>query len=398
MRRFLALVLGVLISLASSTVWFLIWAIVFTAIDFFYVRYLQSSALPIQLGRFRKCIFFALCLAIWSGIFPILLTAIFGQKLIFVAACFVVGFALHSIARNTAFSISTTIGLSTVFVGATGITLFEAYSVTGLWLQTTIIFAGLSVQVFFFTSFSQIIRDRERFATGVENEAQNEKMKSLGQLTSGIAHDFNNLLTVIGGNIELAQTETSAPARDEYLGDALDASRKAGSLVSHLLAFSRKSKLRAEDLPLNTVIKELEGGLLRVLPANVELDASQSYDDIRVLADRVMLESAVLNLVINARDAIGKAPGTVWLSVHPVKASDFAELRVEDSGPGMTLQQMSKAVEPFFTTKGIGEGSGLGLSMVNGFAEQSGGRLDLGLRAGGGLRVSLFLPLVSAEK
>lgn len=398
LRRLMVLILGVLVAIAGSSIWFVIWAAVFCLIDFVYVRFLKDTPRPVQLPRFRKCVLLTLCLATWAGIFPILLMVIFGEQFVFVAACFVVGFALHSITRNTAFSVSTTIGLTTVFVGATGITFFELYMAKDLWTQITIFFAGVAVQMFFLFSFNQIVRDRVRFAAGLENEAQSEKMKSLGQLTSGIAHDFNNLLTVIGGNIELAQTEKSANARDEFLGEALDASRKAGSLVSHLLAFSRKSKLRAEDLPLNSVIKDLEIGLLRVLPANVELEASPAFDKVNVLADRVMLESAVLNLVINARDAIGKEPGKVWLSVKTAKSSGFAELRVEDTGPGMSLQQMAKAVEPFFTTKGIGEGSGLGLSMVNGFAEQSGGRLDLGPRAGGGLRVSLFLPLAAPEK
>ena len=239
-----------------------------------------------------------------------------------------------------------------------------------------------------------------------ETEAQlqeAQKMAAVGQLTGGIAHDFNNLLTVVIGSLDLVLDQTEGESR-AVIETAGRAAQKAANLVHRLLAFSRRQALRPEALDLNRLTTSMEDLLRRTVGAPIEIDTRLQADLWATLADRGQVESALLNLVINARDAM-PAGGRVLIetankrldadyAAHngDVAVGDYVMLAVTDTGSGMTSDVLERAFEPFFTTKEIGRGSGLGLSVIYGFARQSRGHLKIYSEVGRGTTVRLYLP------
>lgn len=239
---------------------------------------------------------------------------------------------------------------------------------------------------------------------------QAQKMEVLGQLTGGIAHDFNNLLTIILGNLRLLRddgAEADEKARRECMEDAISAAEDGADLTRRLLAFSRKKTLMAEWSDVNEFIRESRGFLQRVLGEDINLELLLSEGSLPIRTDRQQLHSAILNLAINASDAMPTGgvlsieTGRIdfadrWprADIYPpdVAPGSYVAIKVTDSGTGMPEEVMRRAVEPFFTTKKPGQGSGLGLSMVYEFANQSGGALGLRSALRQGTEVSLFLP------
>lgn len=234
-----------------------------------------------------------------------------------------------------------------------------------------------------------------------------QKMEAIGQLTGGIAHDFNNLLTVIQGNINLLKEEIPDLHEDtqEILEDALSAAKEGSNLTKQLLAFARKQPLVAGDVNLNELVSKLVRMVNRTIGDSIEIATELEPADLLIHVDSSQLESALLNLCINARDAMGSKGGVITLStgVTRVERSSgpptllrpgaYAEIRVKDEGVGMSTEIMERVFDPFFTTKGAGEGSGLGLSMVQGFAHQSKGEVIIQSEVGKGACVSLLMPL-----
>jgi len=233
--------------------------------------------------------------------------------------------------------------------------------------------------------------------------AQAQKMEAVGQLTGGIAHDFNNLLAVIIGNLDLLRAGETEDAA-EMLDTALHAANRGAELTRRLLAFSRRQTLQPRHVDPNALVDGLTTLLKRTLGANIEVDVRLSSDVGGVIADPAQLESALLNLAVNARDAM---PGGGRLTVATRRVeldADYASLRsdvtpgiyeaisVTDTGAGMPADVAARAFEPFFTTKGVGKGSGLGLSMVYGFAKQSGGHASIYSEPGEGTTVTIYLP------
>jgi PAS domain S-box-containing protein len=225
---------------------------------------------------------------------------------------------------------------------------------------------------------------------------QMQKMESIGQMTGGIAHDFNNLLAVVLGNLELLEAsvkgddEASALLRDE--------------LSQRLLAFSRRQMLEPEILRVDSLIDGMESLLRRTLGAAIDIEISAPDSLPRVLADRAQLENALLNLAINARDAMPNG-GQLRVCAAPFRADDdyaaarpdakpgrYVMIEVSDTGTGMSREVQEKAFEPFFTTKDVNQGTGLGLSMVYGFLKQSGGHARIYSELGHGSSVKLYLP------
>ncbi len=229
-----------------------------------------------------------------------------------------------------------------------------------------------------------------------------QRMEAVGQLTGGIAHDFNNLLTVIQGNAELlAEIEQS---HTELTDEIVSAVRRGADLTKHLLAFARQQTLIPHPVNLNQLIPEMEKTLLRTISETVTINFHAPDDLWDVHVDQTQLETAILNLALNARDAM-KAGGTVEITCSnkpfseitrpqdlELDVADYVEISVTDSGDGMSGEQLSKAFEPFFTTKEVGQGSGLGLSMVQGFSRQSKGDARINSQLGRGTTVSLYLP------
>ena len=232
-----------------------------------------------------------------------------------------------------------------------------------------------------------------------------QKMEAVGALTGGLAHDFNNLLTIISGNLQLLEGKLNADEKSmKRLAEAADASRKGSDLTRQLLAFARKQELEPRDTPVNEMVKGMEGLVSRALGENIELRVDLMSGEPRSLIDPSQLESAILNLSINARDAMPEG-GKLTIETQPayldryyaekhpdVVPGHYVMVAVSDSGTGMSQELLEKVFQPFFTTKGPGKGSGLGLAMVYGFIKQSGGHISVYSEVGHGTSVKMYLP------
>ncbi len=236
---------------------------------------------------------------------------------------------------------------------------------------------------------------------------QSQKMEAVGQLTGGIAHDFNNLLTVISGSIELIQQRPEDRERVlHFAANAQAAAERGAHLTQQLLSFARRQSLHPERHGIASLIGSFEAVLRRVCNETVEFALTLDPEPLPVLIDAAQLEASLLNLVMNARDAMpngGKLTIATANAVLDAAAAAEADVRpgryvrvtVADTGEGMSPETLARAFEPFFTTKPVGRGSGLGLSQVYGFVAQSGGAVNLDSAPGRGSRVSLLLPALA---
>jgi signal transduction histidine kinase len=225
---------------------------------------------------------------------------------------------------------------------------------------------------------------------------QAQKMEAIGQLTGGMAHDFNNLLTVVIGNLDVVQRRAGEnEAVSRAVRNALAGAEKAAALTQQLLAFARKQPLQPAATDTNELVGRMAELFGRTAGEKVELKHDLAPDVWPVLVDPNQLESALLNLLVNARDAMPEG-GTVTVRTRnvPAEAEQPAcvAIVIADSGSGMSEEIRGRALEPFFTTKPVGGGTGLGLSQVHGFVVQSGGRLTLESTPGQGTTVTLYLP------
>ena len=239
---------------------------------------------------------------------------------------------------------------------------------------------------------------------------QAQKMEIVGQLSGGIAHDFNNLLTVIVGNAEhLSEQLQSRPDLRHVADDICLAGERGAELTQRLLAFSRRQLLQPVAMDCRDLLSSMQKLLTRTLPENIDIKTVFSSDAILAFVDGVQLESALLNLALNAQDAM-PAGGHLTLStgvssldeyyhdLHPeIEPGEYAMIAVTDDGEGMTAEVAARAFEPFYTTKEVGKGSGLGLSMVFGFAKQSNGHVSIYSAPGLGTTVRIYLPLVATN-
>ena len=240
---------------------------------------------------------------------------------------------------------------------------------------------------------------------------QASKMESVGQLTGGIAHDFNNLLSVIDGNLRFLQQDIGSVSDDitELFDDAMSAATDAAELTARLLAFSRNRGLKPELKNANEAIDNFSRFLSRTLGKANELQTELSEEALYIMVDTAQLENALLNLAINARDAMADG-GNITLRSERYHCSERADLKennqagimlnpgdyvvvsVEDTGAGIEQEDLVRVFEPFFTTKEIGKGGGLGLSMVYGFVQQSSGQCVVRSKIGEGTKVSMYFP------
>jgi len=233
---------------------------------------------------------------------------------------------------------------------------------------------------------------------------QAHKMEALGQLTGGIAHDFNNLLTVVIGHLELAQNRISSDARPAALLQvALRAAERGATLTRHLLAFARRQHLDPRPVDIPAVIGSVEKILKQTIGPDIRLIIGSAPDLHPAWADANQLELAILNLALNARDAMPSG-GVLRIDTENRKgdsatqpAQEYVVVSVSDTGIGMSKETLERAFEPFFTTKEAGQGSGLGLSIVHGFAAQSGGSVRITSSPGQGTKVDLWLPRAQSE-
>ena len=254
--------------------------------------------------------------------------------------------------------------------------------------------------------FAKVTRDLTEKQAIEDQLRQMQKMEAIGQLTGGIAHDFNNMLTVISGNIETLQRrlERDDPGAHRLIAAALRGVERATTLTHRLLAYARRQPLDPRPIELNRLIIGMSDLLTRTLGENIKVQSVLSGGLWQVSVDPNQVENAVLNLALNARDAM---PGGENLTIETantyldeayarahteVTAGQYVMLAVSDTGVGMTSDVVEKAFEPFFTTKQIGEGTGLGLSQVYGFVKQSGGHVKIYSEPGEGTTVRIYFP------
>lgn len=252
--------------------------------------------------------------------------------------------------------------------------------------------------LYFFASQLDVTRRR----TSEQAFRQAQKMESIGQLTAGLAHDFNNLLQVIGGNLEVLGDEPLTERQTRALETALRSTDRGSKLTRQLLAFARKTRLEPKPTNLNAIFIELGDMLESTLGPRVEMKLDLRQRLPVALVDPVHLEMALLNVLINARDAMPDGGRIVAAtSVRSVAQDDsktalppgdYVVLEIRDDGVGMPAHVLERAAEPFFTTKEVGKGTGLGLAMVQGFTEQSRGRLEIESELGAGTTVRMVFP------
>ncbi|WP_238314101.1 PAS domain-containing protein [Methylobacterium crusticola] len=243
-------------------------------------------------------------------------------------------------------------------------------------------------------------------ATAQEALRQSQKMEAVGQLTGGLAHDFNNLLAGISGSLELMQTRMSQGRLndvDRYMAAAQGASKRAAALTHRLLAFSRRQTLAPRPTDANRLVLGMQELVQRTVGPHVTIEVVGASGAWPALVDPSQLENALLNLCINARDAMPDGgritieTANKWLDERAARQQDmpagqYLTLSVTDTGTGMPPDVIERVFEPFFTTKPLGEGTGLGLSMIYGFAQQSGGQVRIYSEVDKGTTVSIYLP------
>jgi PAS domain S-box-containing protein len=269
---------------------------------------------------------------------------------------------------------------------------------------------GIPEEGYVYCTGRDITAEREaeiQLAAAQEALRHSQKMETLGQLSGGIAHDFNNLLTGIIGSLDIIRRRMATSRLDEiprFMDAASASAQRAGALTHRLLAFARRQSLDIRPNDVNRVIEDMGDLLHRTLGEHIQLECSLGADVWTAFTDANQLESAILNLALNARDAMpdggeltietanARLDAAYTSRQDDVEPGDYVAIGVSDTGSGMAADVAAKAFDPFFTTKPAGKGSGLGLSMVYGFAKQSRGHLRIYSEVGHGTTVKLYLP------
>jgi signal transduction histidine kinase/CheY-like chemotaxis protein len=232
---------------------------------------------------------------------------------------------------------------------------------------------------------------------------QTQKMDAIGKLTGGVAHDFNNLLAVTLGNLELLDLEVTDPGRKELIKNSISSTLRGAELTRNMLSFARKAPLEPKMVDLNQLVKDIETWIKRTLPSTIVVDTALQAGLLRIKVDPSSAEAGILNLILNARDAMpdgGKLTietsnvtiesGFQGLNSEDVQPGDYVLLSVSDTGEGISSEDLTRIFEPFYTTKPVGVGSGLGLSMIEGFMQQSSGTVNVHSELGVGTTFELY--------
>jgi signal transduction histidine kinase len=289
----------------------------------------------------------------------------------------------------------------------------ETREIVGGWARQMATYLAIAIPAIALISFFIVLTARRTSAFYAEVERResleqemrhSQRMEAIGQLTGGIAHDFNSLLTVIIGNLQIAMRRVADEKPRAQLEAAQRGAQRAAELTKRLLAFSRNQALDPKPIDVNRLVADMSDLLGRTLGETIAIETVQGGGLWEAEADITELESALLNLAVNARDAMpdgGKLTletanahldDTYCASVSGLKAGQYVMLSITDAGTGMPKEVLHKAFDPFFTTKAPGAGTGLGLSQVYGFVKQSGGHINLYSEPGEGTAVKIYLP------
>ena len=255
--------------------------------------------------------------------------------------------------------------------------------------------------------FAKVTRDTTEKKAAEERLRQAERLKAVGVFTGGAAHDFNNLLMAVLGSLELLRKRLPNDPRSlALLDNAMQGAKRGAALTQRMLAFARRQELKNESIDVATMLAGMSDLLVQSVGSTVDVEMQIARDMPRITTDQGQLENALLNLVVNARDAMPNG-GKVSITAKPLHAQegrgselpfgDHVCITVSDTGEGMDADTLARVREPFFTTKGVGKGTGLGLSMVDGLVAQSGGKMRIESEPGQGTSVELYLPANEAS-
>jgi signal transduction histidine kinase len=326
----------------------------------------------------------------------------------FLGMCILGGFAIHALTHHAATrDLAIIDGLLVSFSAAmmSAIWWINAPSIA----SAVLISLGISgLTLYFLSALHDCYLLAQQADANRRQLVHAQKVEAIGRLSGGIAHDFNNLLTVITGNLDLQEFEPDPLEQAKLREEARAAANRGARLVRALLASSRKSRLELESIAVAPFMAAFVEIARRVVPANLRFVHDQETDsDLSIITDRVQLEAALLNLINNARDAMEGGAGLLRLHtrmqiftqtcdlvrIGRLRKGQYLMISVQDTGTGIPAHLLPSITDPYVTTKSEAKGSGLGLAMVNGFAQQTGGTLDLASTAGKGTHVHLYLPL-----
>lgn len=339
---------------------------------------------------------------------PLYMIVMGDAALSFCAALAVMAYAVFTLFRSEPPQLVAPFDIAVGWVCAS-VAAFSFWHVgTTFMAQGLIVMMCLVVGFYYSMALIATRATRAELRLAVQRSFEAQKMESIGRLSGGIAHDFNNILTVLQGNLELYHEVPNGPEQDALVDEARAAGVRATALVSQLLAFARRAPLETRAHDANKVVEELSTLAQRLLPVSIQFENRVPEAGVCVLADANGLHSALLNLILNANDAM-EGRGSVVLALDVVSGpapegsaipsmsltNSHLRFSVADDGPGMSKDVERRALEPFFTTKSVGKGSGLGLSMAVGFAEQSSGALRIKTSTAGTI-VAMHLPLCEA--
>lgn len=382
------------------------WSVTYIAIHAIYLRLLLSNAPPVPAGAFRGLLGLNFLSSLSYAAMPVYLMLQDGAGLRFIGVCGFLGMCLHNLVRHRGLRLVAAWDAMLMSAGAAlaGWAFIGTATSAG---EAALILTGTGALTgYFLVSYLGNLRLRDRLASAETLSAEARKMEAVGRLTGGVAHDFNNILTVILGNLDLYDELQTDAERDGVVTEARLAASRAATLTAQLLSYSRRAPLLPEVITVGDYLRGFRAMCDRLLPETVSVICDTGRPGLTVHADPNQLTTALLNLVINARDAMpeggcititaaprdlgpGKAAGAG--AARPLSGA-FTAITVRDQGPGIAPEMMADVLTPFFTTKPVGKGSGLGLSMVLGFAEQTRGALTLRNRDDGGLEAELLLP------
>ncbi len=397
MRSVLIFLSGIGLFAISGEVGMIFWGTAFVAGHALFVRLIETAPTPASRLRLTLISLLNVTLVLWV-VGMIVRVATWAEPVAVLLACSgTAGLALHTLVNHRVWSVPALIDTSGVLAAKLGVTIALSYHADGWDEVLAVLLVASGLLVYFVQGLRDIIGTRTRLDARRAAEVQAEKLEAIGQLSAGVAHDFNNILTVIRGNLDLISEVETPATQHEFLSESRHAADRAAHLVRQLLAFSRKSHIHPEVVALPDVVGGAAELLARALPATVTLTVRPGLPDVRLFVDAKLLQTALLNAVFNARDAVLETGGGTIEIGASVTGGEVA-LLIEDTGPGLPADLLGRVSQPFFTTKPVGAGSGLGLSMIEGFAEQSGGRLELGNRKSGGLRVAIVLPVHDADR
>ncbi len=405
--RYLSVCLGTLIFVAlTGVLGLLVWLAIYLAINLGYLFYLlrvQKPATRAQL-RWAEALNIVSALA-FMAVMPLLWIS-GGTAERMVAAALLIAQLIFNVSRHGA---NRTVMIWDA-VSVSGMALFLAYDLTGPdsppATQVAIVFVVLPVAAYYITVLRDNFAASRKHEADVARMVQANRLEAVGELTAGIAHDFNNILTAVMGHLELAGATDDPRDQRASLNAAHDAASRAARLTAQLASFARKSPMAVARHDLSSLLAGVCAVADGLMPRHIALWPDLTAEVPPVDIDAARCETAVFNLLTNARNASGDSGG-IHLTLNRTTLNRsrrltwgglpspgrYAVIMVEDRGTGMPPATLQRAVEPFFSGKGLGQGSGLGLAVVKGFAEQSGGGLAMSSTPGIGTVATLYLPI-----